>query len=72
MADGDKKTVKAKDNKPSFWQGVKREWRKIMWPTRQDIIKRTGLVVVLSLILGVIISVVDGAAMYVVDLLLAL
>ena len=50
----------------------KREWNKIMWPTRDDIIKRTSLVVVMSLILGVIITVIDSAALYLIDLLMAI
>ena len=72
MAENEKKAVKSKDKKTSFWQGVKREWNKIMWPTREDIIKRTGLVIVISLILGVIITVIDSAALYLIDLIMAI
>ena len=46
MADNEKTAVKTKSNKPSFWQGVKREWNKIIWPKREDLVKQTGLVVV--------------------------
>ena len=68
MADNEKKAVKANEKKQmSFWQGVKREWKKIMWPTKDDIIKRTGLVVVISLIMGIIITVIDSAALYLID-----
>ncbi len=72
MADNEKKAVKAKDKKPSFWQGVKREWNKIIWPTKDDIVKRTALVIVASLIMGIIITVIDGAALYLLDLIMAI
>ena len=73
MADNEKKAVKSKDKKQmSFWQGVKREWKKIIWPTKNDIVKRTGLVVVISLIMGIIITVIDSAALYLIDLIMAI
>jgi len=72
MADNEYKAVKTNDKKPSFWQGVKREWKKIMWPTKDDIVKRTSLVIVISLLMGVLITVIDSAALYLIDLLMAI
>ena len=72
MADNENKAVKTNDKKPSFWQGVKREWKKIMWPTKDDIVKRTSLVIVISLLMGVLITVIDSAALYLIDLLMAI
>ena len=73
MADNEKKAVKANEKQQmSLWQGVKREWKKIMWPTKDDIIKRTGLVVVISLIMGIIITVIDSAALYLIDLIMSI
>ncbi len=72
MADNENKAVKTNDKKPSFWQGVKREWNKIMWPTRDDIVKRTSLVIVISLLMGILITVIDSAALYLIDLLMAI
>ncbi len=69
MADNEN-AVKAKNNKPGFFQGVKREWRKIIWTKKEDLAKETGLVVVISLILGVIITVVDSGALKVIDWIL--
>ena len=71
MAEKDKSAV-SKSSKPSFFQGVKREWNKIMWLTRDDIIKRTALVIVMALILGAIITVIDSAALYLVDFLISI
>ena len=72
MADNEKTAVKTKSNKPSFWQGVKREWNKIIWPKREDLVKQTGLVVVLSLVLGIIITVIDSGALKLIDWILSI
>ena len=64
--------AKAKDKKPGFFQGVKREWRKIIWVKKEDLVKQTGLVVVISLLLGIIITVVDSGALKVIDWLISL
>ena len=60
------------EKKQSFWQGVKREWNRIIWVSREDLVKETGLVVVISLILGVIITAVDSGALRIIDWLLNL
>ena len=52
MADNSKKAPKEK-KKQSFWKGVKQEWNKIQWPTVDDLKKQTGLVVVISVLMGV-------------------
>ena len=64
--------AKAKDKKPGFFQGVKREWRKIMWTKKEDLVKQTGLVVVISLLLGVIITASDSGALKLIDWILTL
>ena len=42
-----------------FFKGVKREFGKISWPSRQDIIKQTIAVVVVSVLLGLMIAALD-------------
>ena len=49
----------AKKTKVSFWKGVKAEFKKIIWPTRQDVVKQTILIVIITIILGVIIKFLD-------------
>jgi len=71
MADKEKAAV-SKNSKPSFWKGVKREWSKINWTKREDLVKQTGLVVVISLILGIIITVIDSGALKLIDLLMSI
>lgn len=43
----------------TWWDGVKAEWHKIIWPARDDLVKKTGTVAVVSVVLGVIIAILD-------------
>ena len=43
----------------TFFKGVKAEFNKIIWPTREDIIKQTTAVVVVSAIACALIAVLD-------------
>ena len=53
----------------SFIKGVKAEFNKIMWPTREDITKQTTAVVIISVIIGALIAVFDYAFGYLVNLI---
>lgn len=51
-----------KDNKApkkSFFKGVKGEFKKIIWPDKMSIAKQTTAVVVISVVLGAVIKVLD-------------
>lgn len=72
MAETKENAGKPKEKKQSFWQGVKNEWRKIIWPTKEDVGRQTALVVIISILLGVIITVVDSAALQIVNALMAI
>lgn len=50
--------------------GVKAEFHKIVWPKKEDLVKQTGVVIVVSVILGGIISIVDVIMQYGVDFLI--
>ena len=56
----------------TWWEGVKAEFRKIIWPTQQDLAKKTTVVVVCSVILGVIIAILDFLIQNGIDVLLGL
>ena len=71
MADNSKKAPKEK-KKQSFRKGVKQEWNKIQWPTVDDLKKQTGLVVVISVLMGVIITIIDSAALQLVNWLMSI
>ena len=43
----------------TFFRGVKVEWGKIIWPSKNTLAKQTGAVVVVSVILSAIIAILD-------------
>ena len=43
----------------SLFRGVKVEWGKIIWPSKNTLAKQTGAVVVVSVILSAIIAILD-------------
>ena len=55
-----------------WFDGLKAEFRKIIWPSREDIQKETTAVVVVSVILGIIIAVLDFIVQHGVDFLVNL
>ena len=42
-----------------FWKGINTEFKKIVWPTKDDIVKQTIAVISSSIVLGIIISILD-------------
>ena len=71
MADSVKKE-KAAAKKPSFFKGLKSEYRKISWPDRTSLLKQSVAVVCVSVVVGVIIAVLDFIMKYGVDFLTSL
>ena len=41
--------------KKSYWAGLQAEYKKIIWPDRETVIKQTGAVIAVSVALGLII-----------------
>ena len=56
----------------TWWEGVKAEWRKIIWPTQEDLVKQTTVVTVVSIILGIIIAILDFLIQHGIDFLIGL
>lgn len=56
-------------NKPGFFDGVKTEFKKITWPDKQSLTRQTIAVVAVSLVLGVIITILDFIVQYGVNFL---
>ena len=48
-----------KDNNTTFFQGVKREFKKITWPTKNQLVRETVAVCLSAGLLGALIKVVD-------------
>ena len=55
--------------KKSWFKGLSKEFKKIIWPDKMTVAKQTAAVVSVSVILGLIIAIVDFIAPYGVDLL---
>ena len=62
-------TDSAKENKVSFFDGGKAEWNKIIWPAKDQLTKQTIAVIAVTVVVGVIISLLDTALQYGVNLL---
>ena len=45
--------------KTSFFRGVKQEWKKITWPSKNDVVKQTAVVLVAIVLVGALIFGVD-------------
>ena len=49
----------AKKEKGSFFKNLKLEFKKIIWPDTKDVAKKTLLIIVVTVILGVLIKLLD-------------
>ncbi len=57
-----------KENKVSkFFAGVRAEFAKIKWPTRDEVVKQTTAVVVVSVICGALIAALDYGFGYLIN-----
>lgn len=57
-----------KSQHQNWFEGVKSEFRKIVWTDRETLAKQTVAVVVISVILAVIISIMDAGILEVINL----
>lgn len=62
-------TVETKKQKKSWFKGLKAEFKKIVWPDQKSLTKETAAVVIVSVVVGVIISVVDLIARFGIEFL---
>lgn len=61
-----------KERKESWFQGLKAEYQKIIWPTKESLAKQTAAVVITSVVVGVIIALLDTIIQYGVNFLVNL
>ena len=45
--------------KTSFWKGFRSEIKKVSWPTRPELIRKTGVVIFVSVGMAILIWVLD-------------
>ncbi|MCU6746931.1 MULTISPECIES: preprotein translocase subunit SecE [Lachnospiraceae] len=60
---------KTKTQKKSWFKGLQAEFRKVIWPDKITLARKTAAVVVTSVFLGVLITVIDIILKYGIDLL---
>lgn len=59
-----------KQSKPvSFFEGVKAEFKKVIWPDKMDVVKQTITVSAVSIVLGLLIALIDTIVQYGVNFL---
>ena len=58
-----------KQKRVGFWDGVKAEFKKIVWPDRKSTLKQSVAVVAISVVVGVIIAILDYFIKYGVNIL---
>ena len=61
-----------KTQKESWFKGLNREFKKIVWPDKMTVAKETAAVVSVSVVLGAIIALVDFLAQHGIDILVNL
>ena len=61
---------KQKAPKKSWTKGLQAEFKKIIWPDKQSLVKQTAAVVVITAILGVLITVIDSGVRQLLNLLI--
>ncbi len=53
----------------TWFNGLRAEFKKIIWPDRPTLVRQTGAVIAVSIVLGVIIAMLDFIFQYGVDFL---
>ena len=66
----EKEKSAGKSQKRSWFKGLQSEFRKIVWTDRETLVKQTAAVVVITVILGVLISVMDAGILEIINLLM--
>lgn len=54
----------------SWFQSLKSEFNKIVWPDKEQLTKETTVVVVVSVILGILIAILDMILQYGIQLII--
>ncbi len=61
-----------KPKKKSFFKGVRQEFKKITWPSKENVAKQTLVVTVITFVLAVLIAFVDLGVKYGINFLTGL
>ena len=64
MSNEEKASKAPKAPKVKVFDGVKAEFKKIIWPDKDTLLKQSVAVVIVSIIMGAIIALIDVVAQY--------
>ncbi|MBP5659720.1 MAG: preprotein translocase subunit SecE [Lachnospiraceae bacterium] len=53
-----------KENKPGFFKTVAIEFKKIVWPSREDVLRQSVAVTVIAIVVGILITIFDFLIQY--------
>ncbi len=56
----------------SWWKTTKAQFRRIIWPTQEEIVKRSTVVLIISIMLGLIIAALDRVLLLLTDVIISL
>jgi preprotein translocase subunit SecE len=63
-------TSAEKTEKKGFFRSVKAEYKKIVWPNKESLLKQSVSVIVASIVLGAVIALLDLGIQYAIHLFL--
>ena len=66
---GDSPKTEKKSGLKEFFQGIKTEFKKISWPDKTTLLKQSVVVITISIVLGLLITLMDTVIQYGVNLL---
>ena len=66
------KTEKTAKKKGGFFKSLKAEFKRIIWPDKEKVIKETTAVVIVTILLGAIIALLDFAIKFGLDKIIQL
>ena len=66
---GDSSKTEKKSGLKDFFKGVKTEFKKISWPDKTTLFKQSIVVVTISVVLGLVITLLDTVIQYGINLL---
>lgn len=52
-------TVSSKEKFSTYMRGVKAELKKVIWPNKKELINYTGVVILISVLVSVIVYILD-------------
>ena len=66
---GDSPKTEKKSGLKEFFKGIKTEFKKISWPDKTTLLKQSVVVVTISIVLGLLITLMDTVIQYGVNFL---